>query len=150
MIDVFDEVEGPVIAVERVPPDAVGRYGIIDAEPIRPRVYRIRDLVEKPAPGTAPSNLAIIGRYVLTPDIFRELERTRADAGGEIQLTNGLRSLLDKRPLHAYEIAGTRHDTGNKIGFICASLYFALKRPELADAVRDYIRSIDLEGALWK
>lgn len=148
MIDVFDEVRGPVLAVERVPREAVSRYGIIDADEIRPRVYKIRDLVEKPRPDEAPSNLAIIGRYVLTPDIFPELEATGFDAGGEIQLTDGLKRLLAQRPLYACEIDGVRHDTGNRIGFICASIYFALKRPDLAESVRDYLRSLDLEKAL--
>jgi UTP--glucose-1-phosphate uridylyltransferase len=102
-------------------------------------VHRITDLVEKPPRDQAPSNLAIIGRYILTPDIFPALEATASDATGEIQLTNGLRRLLRERPLYACEIEGVRHDTGNKLGFLKAVVYFALKRPDLADAFRRYL-----------
>ena len=147
MIDVFNEVEGPVLAVEEVPEETVSSYGIIDAEEIRPGVYRIRDLVEKPPRSEAPSNLAIIGRYILTPDIFEALEATARehDRTGEIQLTNGLRKLLKKRPIYGYKVRGVRHDTGNKLGFLKAVVYFALRRPDLAAPFRDYLRTIDLE-----
>src|SRR3954454_11023003 len=106
MIDVFDEVNGPVLAIERVPKSDVSSYGVIDAEEVRPGVYRIRDMVEKPPRDEAPSNLAIIGRYVLTPDIFAELEETakEKDRTGEIQLTNGLRRLLKQRPIYGCRI----------------------------------------------
>ncbi len=143
MIDVFDEVGGPVILVERVPKDQISGYGVIAAEPVRPGVYRILDLVEKPAPEKAPSDLAIIGRYLLTPDIFDALEQTANDRAGEIQLTNGLKRLLATRPLYACEITGTRHDTGNKLGFLKAVVYFALRRPDLAAPFRDYLRSLN-------
>ncbi|HEX5474009.1 MAG TPA: UTP--glucose-1-phosphate uridylyltransferase GalU [Vicinamibacterales bacterium] len=145
MIDVFNEVDGPVLAVEEVPHENVSAYGIIDAEQIRPGVYRIRDLVEKPPRDEAPSNLAIIGRYVLTPDIFPALEETAKDRTGEIQLTNGLRRLLKQRPIYGYTVKGVRHDTGNKLGFLRAVVYFALRRPDLAEPFREYLRSIDLE-----
>jgi UTP--glucose-1-phosphate uridylyltransferase len=145
LIDVFDEVDGPVLAVERVPRDTISSYGVIDAEPIRNGVYRIRDLVEKPSRDEAPSDLAIIGRYILTPDIYSALEATVTDRTGEIQLTNGLRRLLQKRPLYACEVAGVRHDTGNKLGYLRAVVYFALRRPDLADAFREYLRSIEVE-----
>jgi len=144
MIDVFDEVNGPVLAIERVPREDVSSYGIIDAEEIRPGVYRIRDLVEKPPRDEAPSNLAIIGRYILTPDIFPALEATVSDRTGEIQLTNGLRHLLKSRPIYGCQIDGVRHDTGNKLGFLKAVVYFALRRPDLADQFRHYLQSIDL------
>ena len=144
MIDVFNEVEGPVLAVERVPRDTVSSYGIIDAEEIRPGVYRIRDLVEKPPVDEAPSDLAIIGRYVLTPDIFPALETIGKDRTGEIQLTNGLRHLLKSRPIYGCQIDGVRHDTGNKLGFLKAVVYFALRRPDLAGPFRDYLKTIDL------
>lgn len=145
MIDVFNEVDGPVLAVERVPREDVSAYGIIDAEEIRPGVYRIRDLVEKPPRAEAPSDLAIIGRYVLTPDIFPALEATVSDRTGEIQLTNGLRRLLRDRPIYGCRIDGVRHDTGNKLGFLKAVVYFALRRPDLAGPFADYLRTIDLE-----
>ena len=142
MIAVFDEVDGPVILVERIPKDQISGYGVITAEPVRPGVYRILDLVEKPPPERAPSDLAIIGRYILTPDVFDALEQTAGDGGGEIQLTNGLKRLLASRPLYACEITGTRHDTGSKLGFLKAVVYFALRRPDLAAPFRDYLKSL--------
>ena len=145
MIDVFDEVGGPVLAIERVPRQTVSSYGIIDAEEIKPGIYQIRDLVEKPPVDEAPSDLAIIGRYVLTPDIFPALERIGKDRTGEIQLTNGLRQLLKNRPIYGCRIDGVRHDTGNKLGFLTAVVYFALRRPDLADQFREYLRTIDME-----
>jgi len=145
MIDVFNEVEGPVLAIERVPRETVSSYGIIDAEEIKPGVYRIRDMVEKPPVDEAPSDLAIIGRYVLTPDIFPALETIGKDRTGEIQLTNGLRHLLKSRPVYGCRIDGVRHDTGNKLGFLKAVVYFALRRPDLADQFREYLRTVDLE-----
>ena len=144
MIDVFDEVKGPVLAIERVPKEDVSSYGIIDAEEIRPGVYRIRDLVEKPPRDEAPSDLAIIGRYILTPDIFPALEATVSDRTGEIQLTNGLKRLLQTRPIYGCVIDGVRHDTGNKLGFLKAVVYFALRRPDLSQQFRKYLREIDL------
>ena len=144
MIDVFNEVQGPVLAVERVPRQDVSSYGIIDAEEMRPGVYRIRDLVEKPHQSEAPSDLAIIGRYVLTPDIFPALDATVTDRTGEIQLTNGLRRLLKDRPIYGCRVNGVRHDTGNKLGFLRAVVYFALRRPDLAQPFADYLRTIDL------
>jgi UTP--glucose-1-phosphate uridylyltransferase len=146
MIDVFERMEGPVLAVERVPKTDVSSYGIIDGDEISPGVYQIRDLVEKPPRDEAPSDLAIIGRYLLTPDIFPELAATAKDRTGEIQLTNGLRRLLKSRPIYGCRVDGVRHDTGNKLGFLKAVVYFALRRePELAEPFRDYLRSIDLE-----
>ena len=145
MIDVFNEVQGPVLAIEQVPRDDVSAYGIIDAEEIRPGVYRIRDLVEKPPRDEAPSNLAIIGRYILTPDIFPALKATVSDRTGEIQLTNGLRHLLKSRPIFGCKIDGARHDTGNKLGFLKAVVYFALRRPDLGDHFRTYLKGIDLD-----
>jgi UTP--glucose-1-phosphate uridylyltransferase len=147
MIDVFNQMDGPVLAIERVPPQTVSSYGIIDAEEVRPGVYRIRDMVEKPPVNEAPTNLAIIGRYVLTPDIFPALEAIGKDRTGEIQLTNGLRQLLRSRPVYGCRIDGVRHDTGNKLGFLKAVVYFALRRPDLADDFRDYLRTVDLEHA---
>ncbi|MCR4375526.1 MAG: UTP--glucose-1-phosphate uridylyltransferase GalU, partial [Acidobacteria bacterium] len=112
MIKVYEEVDGPVVLVERVPPDQVSNYGVIAAETIRPGVYRITDLVEKPPRDQAPSDLAIIGRYILTPDIFDALRAIKEDRTGEIQLTNGLKHLLKSRPIYACEVTGVRHDTG--------------------------------------
>lgn len=143
MADIFERVDGPVLAVERVPEDQVSAYGVVKiAESVGEGLYRIADLVEKPRREEAPSNLAIIGRYILTPDIFGCLEATAADRTGEIQLTNGLRRLLQTRPIYAYEVKGVRHDTGNKLGFLKAVVYFALRRPELAAPFREYLESV--------
>jgi UTP--glucose-1-phosphate uridylyltransferase len=103
-------------------------------------------MVEKPPRAEAPSNLAIIGRYILTPDIFPALHETARDRSGEIQLTNGLRRLLETRPVYAFEIDGVRHDAGNKLGFLKAVVYFALKRPELAGPFREYLASLRATG----
>ena len=148
MIDVYHRVDGPVLAVERVPAEEVSNYGIVaidETADLGRGVHRIRDLVEKPARDQAPSNLAIIGRYILTPDIFPALETTLGDRTGEIQLTDGLRRLLRRRPLYACEIEGVRHDTGNKLGFLKAVVYFALRRPDLAEPFRQYLESLDLK-----
>lgn len=147
MIAVFERAQGPVLAVERVPMDQVSNYGVIAGDPapeFGKGVYRVRDLVEKPARQDAPSDLAIIGRYILTPDIFPALHDTARDKSGEIQLTNGLRKLLQSRPIYAYEVDGVRHDTGNKLGFLKAVVYFAMKRPELAGPFREYLEHLNL------
>jgi UTP--glucose-1-phosphate uridylyltransferase len=144
LADVFATVNGPVLAVERVPMEEVSSYGVIDPDPtadLGPGIYRVRDLVEKPPRSEAPSDLAIIGRYILTPDIFPALASTKRDRTGEIQLTNGLRELLKSRPIFACEVKGTRHDTGNKLGFLKAVVYFALRRPDLADKFAAYLRT---------
>jgi UTP--glucose-1-phosphate uridylyltransferase len=149
LIDVFDRLGGPVLAVERVPRNELSNYGIIDIEPnaqLGDGIYQVRDLVEKPPVGEAPSDLAIIGRYVLTPDIFPALAATKSDRTGEIQLTNGLRELLKQRPIYACEVKGVRHDTGNKLGFLKAVVYFALRRPDLADEFSAYLASLDLDA----
>jgi UTP--glucose-1-phosphate uridylyltransferase len=145
LIDVYERVGGPVIAVETVPHEDVSNYGIVaidESTDLGQDVYRITDLVEKPSRHEAPSNLAIIGRYVLTPDIFPALEATASDRTGEIQLTNGLRRLLRDRPLYACKITGVRHDTGNKLGFLKAFVYYALQRPDLAEPLRAYLETL--------
>jgi UTP--glucose-1-phosphate uridylyltransferase len=153
LIDVFERVGGPVLAVERVPLDETSSYGVIDVE-VNPKlgegVYQVRDLVEKPPPGEAPSNLAIIGRYVLTPDIFPALAATKSDRTGEIQLTNGLRALLKSRPIYACEVKGVRHDTGNKLGFLKAVVYFALRRPDLSEKFAAYLVSLNIRTPAGK
>jgi UTP--glucose-1-phosphate uridylyltransferase len=146
MMEVFDRYGGPVIAVQQVPRESISAYGVIDgtAEGESARVYRIRDMVEKPRAEDAPSDLAIIGRYILTPDIFEALEKTPRDAGGEIQLTNGLRALKEHRALYGYRFEGVRHDAGNKLGFLKATVEFALKRPDLGGPFREYLKSLKL------
>ncbi len=145
MLDVYEKYDAPVLGTMQIAGEAISRFGVIDAEQVGERVYRIKDMVEKPPFEEAPSDLAIIGRYILTPDIFGALEETQRDSTGEIQLTNGLKRLLRTRPLYACEIDGVRHDTGNKLGFLKAVVYFALRRPDLSEEFRDYLRSIDLE-----
>jgi len=153
LIDVFERLGGPVLAVERVPREDISSYGVIAIEPntaLGDGVYQVRDLVEKPPKEEAPSDLAIIGRYVLTPDIFPALAKTKSDRTGEIQLTNGLRELLKTRPIYACEVKGVRHDTGNKLGFLKAVVYFALRRPDLADKFSAYLNSLDLKALAGK
>jgi UTP--glucose-1-phosphate uridylyltransferase len=148
MIDVFGQVGGPVLAVERVPREDVSSYGVVaidETASLPPGVYKVKDLVEKPAKEEAPSDLAIIGRYILTPDIFASLRETAKDRTGEIQLTNGLRHLLKSRPIYACEIKGVRHDTGNKLGFLKAVVYFALRRPDLSGPFAEYLRSVSVQ-----
>jgi UTP--glucose-1-phosphate uridylyltransferase len=153
LIDVFRQVNGPVLAVERVPREETSSYGVIATaanEGLGEGIHRVLDLVEKPAPDEAPSDLAIIGRYVLTPDIFPALAATKSDRTGEIQLTNGLRALLKVRPIFACEVKGVRHDTGNKLGFLKAVVYFALRRPDLAEKFSAYLTSLDLQAPAGK
>ena len=142
MLDVFSEVDGPVLLVERVPRNAVSRYGIIAGEPFRDGVLRVTDLVEKPDPNEAPSEFAIIGRYILTPDIFASLEQTQVGTGGEIQLTDALRKLLAVRPIHACVLQGTRLDAGTKLGYVNAVMHFALKHPELGPELKDTLKQL--------
>ena len=144
LLDVFARYDGPVIAIERVPRDRIHQYGVIAGRNIGGNVWEIDDLVEKPKPTEAPSDLAIIGRYVLTPDIFPILAETPADARGEIQLTDALRTLRKRRPMYAVAFEGKRYDTGDKLGFLKATVEFALERPDLADAFRSYLRTLKL------
>jgi UTP--glucose-1-phosphate uridylyltransferase len=144
LLDVYEAHGGPVVAVMRVPREEIGRYGVIAARPLGGNVFEVQDMVEKPPPREAPSDLAIIGRYVLTPDIFPILADTPPDSRGEIQLTNGLRALRTRRPIYAVEFEGKRHDTGEKLGFLKAQVEFALARPDLADAFRTWLKTLPL------
>jgi UTP--glucose-1-phosphate uridylyltransferase len=144
LLDVFDRHGGPVLAVERVPRERIHQYGVIAGRPVGNGVYEITDLVEKPKAEDAPSDLAIIGRYVLTPDLFAILGETSPDGRGEIQLTDALRTLRRRRPMYALEFDGKRYDTGDKLGFLKATVEFALTRPDLSDAFRAYLKSLPL------
>jgi UTP--glucose-1-phosphate uridylyltransferase len=144
MVQVYERYKSSVLAVQQVEPSAVSRYGIISPKCIEDRVYQVVDLVEKPKVEEAPSNLGIVGRYILTPEIFECLERTEPGAGGEIQITDGLRLLAKKQTIYAYEFEGTRYDTGNKLGFLKASVEMALKRPDLGKDFRAYLKTLDL------
>jgi UTP--glucose-1-phosphate uridylyltransferase len=145
LLNVFQEKLNPVVAIEAVAPSEVSHYGVIAGKEILPNLYEITDMIEKPCREEAPSNLAIIGRYVLTPDLFEMLSQVRQDAKGEIQLTNGLRLLLKKRPVFGYKFSGTRYDAGNKLGFLKATVEIALKREDLGDEFRKYLLSLKLQ-----
>lgn len=148
LMEVFARTGAPVVGIMEVPPEEVSSYGIIAGEPMGDRLVRLTGLVEKPAAAEAPSRLAIVGRYVLTPDIFPAIEATAPDAGGEIQLTNGLRRLLRDRPIFGYRFEGRWYDAGSRLGFLQATVELALKRPDLGKPFRDYLRglALDLEG----
>jgi UTP--glucose-1-phosphate uridylyltransferase len=148
LMDVQERHGGCVIAAMRVPREQTRLYGVFALEPgadVDARTHRVRDLVEKPTPDEAPSDLAVIGRYVLTPDIFAALERTEAGAGGEIQLTDGIRSLRGREPLFAHEFEGTRYDTGDPVGYLATSVAFALQRPDLAPGMRAFLKTLRLD-----
>lgn len=144
MIKVFRQYPSTILAVQRVPRKEVHHYGIIDAKKIGPRVYKVIDMVEKPHPKNAPSNLAIIGRYILTPEIFYALEETKPGKGGEIQLTDGLRKLSKKQPIYAYEFEGDRYDAGDKLGFLMANVSFALNRSDIKKEFRRFLKGLDI------
>jgi UTP--glucose-1-phosphate uridylyltransferase len=146
MIDIYGKHRCSLVAVERVSRARTGNYGIVAAKPAGDRLHRVTDLVEKPPPDEAPSDLAIIGRYILTPEIFPHLEKTAAGRGGEIQLTDALRSLLRRQPIYAYRFSGKRYDTGDKLGFLKATVEFALRRPDLGGPFRAYLKNLDLDG----
>ncbi len=142
LIEVYEKYEAPVIGTMQVEGEAISRFGVLDVDEIEDGIYKVRDMVEKPDFAKAPSNLAIIGRYVLTPDIFAEIEQTQPGAVGEIQITDAMRSLLKKRPFYAVRFKGMRHDAGDKLGFLIATVEFALKRADLAPEFRAYLRSL--------
>ncbi len=149
LLDVYEFYGASVVALMEVPPEMVCNYGVVDAEPVphngtSDRLYRIRNLVEKPKREDAPSNLAIIGRYILTPEIFTSIEATTPGAGGEIQLTDSLRHLLRSRPIYGFRFDGTRHDAGDKLGFLKATVEFALQRSDLGGPFREYLKGLKL------
>lgn len=149
MMEVYDQYRGAIVALEEVPLDEISRYGVIDGTRMEAhgssgRVFQVKNMVEKPPPEAAPSNLAIIGRYILTSEIFDCLEQTGAGAGGEIQLTDGLKLLLSRQSIYGYQFEGKRHDAGDKLGFLKATVEFALKREDLGEPFRQYLKSLKL------
>ena len=146
MLAVYAAYGSAVLCVKRVPKAEVSRYGVIRARPLAAHVYQVTDLVEKPPVEEAPSDLAIVGRYLLPPAIFPLLEQTKEDRTGEIQLTNALKALLKdgKQPIYALEYQGRWHDAGTVLGFLKTTVEFALARPEVAPAFREYLRGLDL------
>jgi len=146
MIELFEKLQSSIIATCEVPMSDISSYGVIRGTPVEGfngRLYRVQDVVEKPKAADAPSNLAIIGRYILTPQIFSLLENTKSGLGGEIQLTDGIRLLLEQQPVYAYMIEGRRHDAGDKLGFLKATVEFALKRSDLS-GFREYLKTLKL------
>jgi UTP--glucose-1-phosphate uridylyltransferase len=144
MMDVYRRYPGTILAIQKVPRSQTRHYGIIDARKIEHGVYLVKHLVEKPAPEDAPSNLAIIGRYILTPEIFAALEHTKPGKGGEIQLTDGLHLLMEKQPIYAFEFEGTRYDAGDKLGFLKATVEFGLRNTEFGSEFRSYLQKLKL------
>ena len=144
LADVFNEFGDPVVAIQRVPMSDVKQYGIIKPRTVRDRLYQVVDMIEKPTEERAYSDLAIIGRYVLPPEIFTALEETPPGAGGEIQLTDAIRSMLGKRSVLGLEYEGRRFDAGNKPGFVKANVFVGLSHPEVRDELLSYIRELDL------
>jgi UTP--glucose-1-phosphate uridylyltransferase len=140
LVRVYERYRSPVIGIQEVPREAVQQYGIIKPEPLGNGLYRVLDLVEKPSPDKAPSRLGIVGRYLLTPDIFDILLATRPGRLGEIQLTDALRVLSRQRPIYACLLEGKRHDTGDKLGFLKATVEFGLHHPELGRSFRRYLK----------
>ncbi len=150
LLDVYEFYGAPVVALMEVEGDAISSYGAVDAEPVahngsRDRLFRIRNMVEKPKPADAPSNLAIIGRYVLTPEIFASIESVDPGSGGEIQLTDALKHMLRNRPIYGYKFEGKRYDAGDKLGFLKATVEFALNRYDLGAEFREYLKGLNLQ-----
>ena len=142
MISLFDEVQESIVAIQRVPRDQTSNYGIIEGKPFKERTYKVGRMIEKPAPGITDSDLAIIGRYILRPEIFSLLEETEPGHGGEIQLTDALLKLSRERVMYAYEFEGTRFDAGDKLGYLKAIIAFGLRHSELGEAFRKHIKEV--------
>ena len=145
LIDCYSEYKTTILGVQTVPESETNKYGIVDGIHIEDRVYKVKDLVEKPAVDEAPSNVAILGRYIITPQIFEILEKTEPGKGGEIQLTDALKTLISQEAMYAYNFEGRRYDVGDKLGFLQATIEFALKKDELRDRFLDYLKSRDWE-----
>ena len=148
LLEVYEELQAPVIGLQRVPRSEVSHYGIVDGTPVRDGLFRVDRLVEKPKTQDAPSDYAIIGRYILTPDVYGILGTQKPGVGGEIQLTDALNTLARQRPVYAMEIQGDRFDTGDKMGFLKATVHFALKRGDLSGEFRLFLEGVLSRGHL--
>ena len=149
LLDIYEFYGHSVVALMEVPRDRISAYGVVDAEPVAhnggsDHLFRIRNMVEKPKPEDAPSNLAIIGRYILTPEIFSSIESIEPGRGGELQLTDALKHLLKTRPVYGFKFEGKRYDAGDKLGFLRATVEFALQRHDLGEEFRAYLKTIQL------
>ena len=141
LIKVYDECQTTVIGVQPVPDEDISKYGIVSCEQVGDRVYKVKDLVEKPEKDKAPSNIAILGRYIISPQVFKFLENAVPGKGGEIQLTDALKRLMDTEFMYAYDFVGKRYDVGNKLGFLEATVEYALKRDDLKDEFIKYLKN---------
>lgn len=146
MIALFQEFKAPILALEKVPVSEIHRYGVVSGEKVKDNVFRLNGLVEKPSPSHAPSDMAIIGRYILTADIFAVLEQVKPGKGGEIQLTDALSGLLKKRPIYGYLFTGKRYDAGDKVGYLKATVDLAMKNPQVSEQFKEYL--LDTAGRL--
>jgi UTP--glucose-1-phosphate uridylyltransferase len=144
MIDIYHKMEGALIALQKVPKEETHQYGIIKGRRVGDRIYRIEEMVEKPQRGEAPSNLAIIGRYILPSQIFGILEEVSPDKKGEIQLTDGLKELNKKVPVFGYEFFGDRYDAGDKLGYLQANISYGLKHPEIGPKLKRFLKKMQL------
>ena len=142
MIDLYRKRPGIILAVTRIPQEEISQWGVIKGKEIGKGTFKVEDMVEKPDPGEAPSDLAIIGRYILTPSIFEAIEKVSPGKGGEIQLTDSIRSLLKKEEIYAYEFQGTYYGVGDKIGFLKANVAYALKRKDIGDELKGFLKQI--------
>jgi len=150
MVEVFDVHRSSVLGVQEVAPTETDKYGIVKSHPIGERLGKVESIVEKPKPSAAPSNLAVVGRYILTPRIFTLLERTERGAGGEIQLTDAIARLLMEEQVLAYQFKGKRYDCGDKLGYLQATIAYALQHPNLKDSFREYLASLCKEGDILR
>lgn len=150
LMSAYEEYRTTILGVQTVAPEDANKYGIINARYIEDNVYKVKDLVEKPEPGKQPSNIAILGRYIITPEIFEILENQAPGKGGEVQLTDALKTLSKKEAMYAYEFEGRRYDVGDKLGFLEATVDFALKKPELKDSFMDYLNKVCKETNIEK
>ena len=148
MVNVYNYHGCSVLGSERVPEDQTHKYGVVAADPAGDRLWHVNGIIEKPTPEDAPSNIAVVGRYILTPRIFEKLEKTPLGAGGEIQLTDAIAKLLEKERVLAYEFEGKRYDCGDKLGYLVATVEYALKHPELRDGFADYLRNLDIDSLM--
>lgn len=145
LIDVYERYDAPVIATMQIPDETISRFGVIDADEVEPGVFKLKSIVEKPKFEDAPSDMAVIGRYIFTPDLFDAIDQIVPGAGGEYQVADAMRILLNKGvPFYAVKLEGTRHDAGDKLGFLIATVEFAMKREDLGEEFKAYLRSLDL------
>lgn len=145
LIDVYEKYEAPVMATMQIAGEAISRFGVIDAVEVKPNVFKIKSVVEKPKYADAPSDMAVIGRYIFTPDLFGAIERIEPGAGGEYQVADAMRILLEEgKPFYAVKLDGVRHDAGDKLGFLIATVEFALKRSDLGADFRKYLKTLNL------